>query len=256
MSTWNYKRLKLLRVSTVLITILILLVWVVTIAYAAKYNINPNDTSITDWNGIGTFLTDPSGDASDTRNDIIAVWVATGTDNSLNFLMEVQGTSALSSCTASNPTGTAALIDCDNDGVEREQTDRIVNWGCYADGLTVCAGDRSQCQQYQSADYGQKVASGGHGYVEWKVLEAELHDQSPYIPGECYGDVGIRFRIVRTNSGVIYDETDLAHFNVPTAVTMKELRATSRLRGGLAVALTGVLAVAGAGMLVWRRRVN
>jgi hypothetical protein len=252
----NLRRSGFLSALGMILSIIALLAGTTT-ALAVKYTINTNNSSISEWSGIAPLLTDPSGDASDARDDIINAWVATGTDNNLYFMIEVATTPALSSCTSSNPHGSAVLIDCDDDGIEREPHDRIINYGCYSDGVTVCAGDRSQCMQYEGAEFGERVNSAGNGYVEWMIFNAELLDQSPYIPGDCWTDVnpdfpyhpgGFRFRVVQVTTGTIYDETILARFDIPTVATFEEMKATNQSHPRnlqLVMFAGGLLALAG-----------
>jgi len=81
---------------------------------AALYKIKKNDATVQEWfdQSIPVFQTDPAGDVPVADEDIIQTWVATGDDNTFNFMMQLNADPALDSQWRQ----AAAYIDCDMDG--------------------------------------------------------------------------------------------------------------------------------------------
>ena len=261
-----------LRIGFVLWTIVMALVGTVTVALAAMVNISTPDNSLADWNGVAVFQTDPAGDVITATEDIINVWVAsslsgTQTITNLNFLMQTRGAPALSQSYRQ----AVAFIDCDRDGVDNEDHDRIVSYGLQNDRVIISQGN--QGQMFYEGDcasncpYGERVSSTA--YIEWRVGAADLPPDPPGGPNpdsNCRNIVNIRFATISVNpingrTTTIDQTSPLKVWDInqgaPTVVRLQDFRATSRERErAVPAAFLSMVAVLGASVWAYRRRLS
>ena len=234
---------------------LMLMLLTAVIAFAGIYTINTNDNTVAEWDnqGIPVFQTDPTGDTINgggPKDDIIETRVATGdSGNTLYFLLKTDQGPAVDDINHS----TAAYLDCDRDGVTGEASDWVVSYTPNyqlligtSERAVLCSGDEVNCLAL-GPDSGQQVGQ----YTEWSVPVSELTS--------CQTDVDIKFytTIVQFGSqATVLDDTPLKGWNIPTAITLKEMQAQA---AGMGMILPVLLAVGFAVLLgalawLWRRR--
>jgi len=208
--------------KTIIVSIVVVAVLLIAVtAVYGQHDIDIDDDSIDDWAGIPVFQTDPA-DASPPDEDIINTWVATGNDNYLYFLAEMNGSPAL----AGAKKGVAALIDCNNDGDGDDPIDRIVIFypNHSTRRTTICQGTGIQCS---FVEYGGKRV-GSH--LEWRVDRDDNLPPDPINPepANCQGEIGIRFGVLDANNSppTTLDEIeDFRGYNIPNAITMQAFEA-------------------------------
>ncbi len=223
-----------------------------TIAFAAVYNIDTNDGSISEWaaQGVPVFQTDAVGDTQNggaANDDIVQTWVATGNGgNTLYFLMKLNAAPALN---ANNNRAAVASIDCDNDGVDEEPEDRLIVYYPGNDWLIISQGNQSY-YTFGNANQGQRADPPEDDYIEWSVNLSQLPPDSQTPGVDCRGTVGIRFATAdnSTNPASVLDDTGpLREWNTPTAIHLKDIQARHNAALGAAalIALLGLVFIGG-----------
>lgn len=223
-----------------------------TIAFAAIYNIDTDDGSISEWaaQGIPVFQTDAIGDTQNggtPNDDIVQAWVATGNNgNTLYFLMKMAAAPALN---ANNNRTAVASIDCNNNGVDEEPEDRLIVYYPGNDWLVISQGDQSY-YTFGNANQGQRADPPDDEYIEWSVDLSQLPPDSQTPGVDCSGAVGIRFGTAdnSTSPAIVLDDTSpLRGWNIPTAVNLKDVQARHNATLGLAalIALLGLSFIGG-----------
>jgi hypothetical protein len=181
----------------------------------AWYDIDTDDGTVGEWDtqGIVMFQPDPVGDALQpdgtpggrADDDIVAIWVASGTGqtglDSLFFRAQLNGSPALDE----NLRAIAAAIDCDRNGSDTERQDRVISYFVTSapppfpppsDLVRVYTGD-----QAYGYDIGESITPRYAGqrvqdYIEWSVPIQELPITGQDPPGtvvDCKNLVNIRF---------------------------------------------------------------
>ena len=231
------------------------------IAFAAIYNIDTDDGSISEWaaQSIPVFQTDAVGDTQDggtANDDIVRAWVATGNGGkTLYFLMQLNAAPALNA--DSNRTAVAS-IDCDNDGIDEEPEDRLIVYYPGNDWLIISQGDQSY-YTFGNANQGQRADPPDDEYIEWSVDLDQLPPDSQTPGVNCRGQIGIRFGTAdsATNPATVLDDTNpLRGWNVPTAINLKDIQARHDITLGAAalMALLGLGLIGGSAYVFQRSR--
>jgi hypothetical protein len=245
-----------------LIAIFAVLFMAVSVAYAALYTISTTDNSVSEWfsQGVPVFQTDPAGDVATADEDIISTWVAAedsnsdGTGDTINFLVEMKGSPALSTNAFRV---VVASIDCNNNDVHQEAVDRLIIYNPTSDFVEIRNG--TQTVKYGppgAKDFGQRV----NQYLEWGVPVSELGGGQFDEPvGHCSGEVGVRFATVNGLSGATIDQTTSSPWGgirIPTAVSVSNFGAAGATFNSVAfVALAGLVIIGGlSGIILLRRR--
>lgn len=263
---FNLQRFLRRRRTVILLVTLTLALLPATAAFASLYTISTTDNSVDEWfnQGVPLFQPDPVGDDSGgvPDEDIINTWVAAEDSNgdssgdTLNFLVEVNGSPALSTNTYSRIV--AASIDCNDNGIHQEAGDRLV---LYNPASNTSGGDfveiRNGIQTIRlglGGDFGQRVDQ----YLEWGVNVANLRLDSS-DPDYCAGDVGILFATVSLQNGQPVDQTEPVPWrgiNVPTAVSTYSISALGNSNGlVLAVVAFGLLLLGSfVSLALWQQR--
>lgn len=252
------------RLAITSLAVVIALLAVVTVVYAAMYVINTNDGSAAEWSsqGINSFQADPASDVVTASVDILETWVARSLTNTnrisptINFLMRMNSGTPLQ-----NTANLAvAILDCDNDNdTNFDANDRLIAYvlaggtAMLNDAVYIGYGDYSNFwyageSETEDHNLGQVVGS----FVEWGVPLSDI-DQTP---GYCQDTPNVRFATVRiTVSGfpstiqvAVYDQIPTFRgYNVPTAVQVETLEAhaqpTNVATLGLALGMAVVLGV-------------
>ena len=232
-----------------------------TIAFAAIYNIDTDDGSISEWaaQGIPVFQTDAVGDVQNggtANDDIVQTWVATGNGgNTLYFLMQLNAAPALN---ANNNRTAVASIDCDNDGVDEEPEDRLIVYYPGNDWLVIAQGDQS-FYTWGSANQGQRADPPDDEYIEWSVDLSQLPPDSQTPGVDCRNQIGIRFGTAdsSTNPTSVLDDTSpLRVWNSPTAINLKDIQArhNATLTAAALIALLGLGFIGGSAYVFQRSR--
>lgn len=239
----------------------------VSVAHATLYVISTTDSSISDWASVPLFQSDPVGDHTSDADDedIVNGWVAAedgsgdGTGDTINFLLEVNGSPALTQKSGQLPVGTyrvaVASLDCDNNGVHQEPVDRLVIYNPTTDVVEIRSGDQSvQFGPTGNAQYGQRVGE----YVEWGVPVLLFGGgQFDEPEGHCSGTIGVRFATV-TGFGQTIDQTISGPFDgidVPTAVSVSSFTAAQNSVTSVAlVAIIGLLIIGSLSTAILLRR--
>ena len=267
MNVFNFKRIRTGAVG-LLIAIFAAFFLIIPVAYAALYNISTTDNSVSDWDPVPVFQTDPEGDWPDAGQDIVEAKVASmdTTDNGvgdfIHFLVKTSSDAGLGEMGR-----VAASIDCNNNGVFEEFDDRLVLFNPEAGSLIILHGTRfgQAVLIPPDAQQGQKVGQ----YYEWGVAIDDLFpfvDDTPGLPdNHCQGIVGIEFQtfkagFIRPDDGVfvppeIYDTTEAgpyAMFNIPTAVSIHSIGVSGG--SGHAVLLLAVASLAVGGTAIGLKR--
>jgi len=256
------------------------------VAAAALYTINTDDGSVNEWGPSGQNIpvweTDPSGDEvpSDPSVDIVETKLASGIDTgegiSLNFLVRFSGSNALNT----SNTGVAALLDCPQfgtsdppNGVTTDLWDLGIVYVANgtggllnpeSDGIYLVSGDVSVFiheDNLVNTTLGQTAESN---YAEWSITNDHLANdtsQPDEIAGawdyDCTQNVNIKFATydLANLAVTLLDETaTLKGFNVPTAIRLQGLQASSGVREfNLAYAAIIVIFLGAAGFLLRRQ---
>lgn len=255
------------------------------IVYAATFNISTTDTSASEWEPVGVFQTDPTGDfiaspdgLQSANDDIIVTKVATGpaggsTGTDLYFYLKVAGTSALST----QYHIPIAYVDCDADGPQNgpydewEQSDRMIIYRPAADDVQSCEGVPPGYGVSQSCivipdagpitqQYGQRP-SGDPNVIEWR-MPINMLPPDDYSSANCRGTIRIHFFTAYNNPSqplnwTIIDRIDIGDgtygppyrlYNAPTVVTLEGLSARNE-QSGFANGIL-VLAALGVGLIL------
>ena len=266
MNGFNFKRIRTGAVG-LLIAIFAAFFLIIPVAYAALYNISTSDNSVSDWDPVPVFQTDPEGDWPDAGQDIVEAKVASmdTTDNGvgdfIHFLVKTSSDTGLGEMGR-----VAASIDCDNNGAFEEFDDRLVLFNPEAGSVIILHGTRfGQAVLIPPvAKQGQKVGQ----YYEWGVAIDDLFpfvDDTPGLPdNHCQGIVGIEFQTFKAGTLLpdgtfippeIYDTTEAgpyAMFNIPTAVSLHTISASGV--PGSAMLLLAVAGLAVGGTAIGLRR--
>lgn len=239
--------------------------------YAALYPISTIDNSVSDWDPVPVFQTDPEGDWPDAGQDIVEAKVASmdTTDNGvgdfIHFLVKTSSDAGLGEMGR-----VAASIDCNNNGVFEEFDDRLVLFNPEAGNLIILHGTRfgQAVLIPPDAQQGQKVGQ----YYEWGVAIDDLFpfvDDTPGLPDyHCQGIVGIEFQTFRAGFFMpdgtfvppeIYDTTEAgpttyAMFNIPTAVSIHSIGVSGGSGHAVLVLAIAGLAVGGTAIGLTRAR--
>ena len=233
------------RMTMIGLTAMLVVLLVSTVVFAALYNIDTEDSTVAEWSdqGIPVFQTDPSGDATDARDDIVATWVASDNLDRLAFKMEVADpTSALSG----NNIGAVASIDCNANGIDEERDDRLVIY-TRGNNMWICEGDQRYCFTGDSAN-GQIVGN----QVEWAVPIDDLPPDQ-YSSVDCRHEVKIRFGTANTSTSASIDETSpLRGWNIPTAINLMTFEARSNA-GPLALVAAAAALLVSVMLFLFRR---
>jgi hypothetical protein len=246
----------------------------VPVAYAALYNISTTDNTVSDWNPVPVFQTDPTGDCVNSctpGQDIVEAKAASmdttgnGVGDFVHFMVKTASDAGLG-----ERGRVAASIDCDNDGTFEEFDDRLVLFDPGDGAVRILHGTRLGQAVLIPPDLkqGQKVDQ----YYEWGISIDDLYpfpDDTPGLPDDyCQGTVGVRFQTFRagfpTSGGgfeppLIYDTTEAgpyAMINLPTAVSVSNFGAAGASVNSVAfVALAGLIIIGGlSGIILLRRR--
>lgn len=263
-----------MRIALAVLAVLIGLLCVVSVAYAAMYIINTNDASVAEWTAqsIPVFLSDPVDGSVTANMDMLDTWVArsltntTFTSPTLNFRMQFNSTSPLQTAA----TAAVAILDCDNDNfIGNDAADRIVayvrtgNLALADDAVYITYGDLSgywfagaQDPENLNPPFGQFVGNS----VEWSVALEELDTVDP---GYCQSSIGIRFATANISVNFITGQITVTYvdqnpafrgYSVPTAVRVENLRAAAQPSNAVALeVLLGTLAIVGMGAVVIAR---
>jgi len=239
---------------TIVVSVLVVAILLIagTAVYAALADIDVEDGSISDWAGVPIFQTDPAGDNSPepADEDIISARVATGYDDNLYFLVQMNGSSAIS---AGGNRGVAASIDCQPNDVDQEQDDRVVTYFPGPDERYACEGDGNRC--YFGDAEGQRVGA----YLEWMVDESELPPDT-FSTGDCQTHIKIRFAVIEKGESssdpvLTFDTTgSLKGYNVPTATGLLTLDARADSSGLLVLVVTAAMLLLSVTLIVFRIR--
>jgi hypothetical protein len=262
------------RIAFAVLAVLLGLLCVVAVAYAAMYIINTNDAAVAEWTtqSIPVFLSDPVDGSVAANMDMLDTWVARSLTNTnftsptLNFQMQLNSSSPLQTAA----TAAMAILDCDGDNViGSDVADRIVayirtgNVALADDAVYITYGDFSG-YWFAGADnpsvlnppYGQVVGSS----VEWAVALEELDTVDP---GYCQSPIGIRFATANISVNIFTGQITVTYvdqnpafrgYDVPTAVKLESLEASSYPANAAAYGiLLATLATVGIGAVVITR---
>ncbi len=235
---------------TIVVSILVVAILLIaaTAVYGALHDIDVDDNSISDWSGIPVFQTDAVGDASPPDEDIINAWVATGYDDDLYFLVEMNGSPAIS---AGGNKAIVASIDCDDDG-DGDQEDRIALYYPGPDNRFTCEGNGNYCYSPPDND-GQRVGS----FLEWKVPSNQLPPDyfNPEI--NCQNGIHIRFVLIdssTTPTTIIDETTPLKGWNLPNTINLLKVDAASADSGPPVLVAAVALLLLSVTLIVFRIR--
>jgi hypothetical protein len=212
-------------------------------ALAISRAINTNDGVVDpDWSAI-PFTSDTVGDGPG-AGDIVNVWVSSNTPTSeLAFRMQVNAMLSQSYMIY-------ARVDCDGDGLTyNDPDDRTVFYHPQTDAMYEASGD-GVLLDVVHRDYGESISLNTN--FEWKVV---LNDNGFVGWSACASQPYVLFEI--TNFlGTVVDDTVARAFDVPTAVTVKQIEARPQQHplGAFLLLIGGVFA--GAGVLALRRRMR
>jgi hypothetical protein len=223
--TFN-QHLALRLIGALLVVVLIFISF--QVVKAALYQINTNDATVQEWfdQGVPIFQTDPAGDVPVPEEDILTTWVATGDNNTFNFMMELNADPALNL----QYRQAVAYIDCDMDGDNNgagDVDDIMIAYDTWIDDVWIMRGDQNQGQS-TDANNGERV----HEYLEWGLPFSLIPPNNPLInDSDCLSDVQIRFFTSNseTNPAVVIDETTpFKGYNVyPNVVKMDKMKAST-----------------------------
>jgi hypothetical protein len=222
-----------------LIALVTVLAVTVSVAYAALYPISTTDSSVSDWDPVPVFQTDPEGDAPFAGVDILETKVASmdtsgdGLGDFVYFLIKTASAEGLG-----ERGRVRALIDCNNNGDFSEFDDRIVMFvpgeldyygQVIKNPVFIFHGNREGEFALYGGIFGQSVGE----YYEWGVPIEDLYpfpdEITPGLPDDyCQGTVGVRFETLKGQGTtgeppIIYDSTQpgpYALIDLPTAVNM------------------------------------
>jgi hypothetical protein len=256
-----------------LIALVTVLAVTVSVAYAALYPISTTDSSVSDWDPVQVFQTDPEGDAPFAGVDILETKVAsmetTGDDvgDFVYFLVKTASAEGLG-----ERGRVRALIDCNNNGIFDEFEDRIV---MYIPGQIVYMGQQlddpvfilhgNRTGEFDLYQLAQTVGQ----YYEWGVPISALFplpDDTPELfPDDfCRGIVGVRFETIQGQGQtgeppLVYDSTEpgpYALIDLPTAVGINSLSVSGASGNAIFLLASAGLVVIGtaAGLKRVRRR--
>jgi hypothetical protein len=242
---FNFTRnLKHVWVAIALTLIIVLMTF--TIAYAAFISINTND-GLVDSNWPATpFLTDPTGDAAP-GEDIQNFWVGTDANPPTVYFFRAQLATWMP--TTSNYF-LETRLDCNNNGSFFDSADVVVDYSPMADLTDVLNGTFAN-EDTQPNTFGE--VTNATGVYEWKAATS-----GPNVNwGQCKSGSHINVMLATVDPTFIdVDTTSSRGFNVPTAVTLRDLSAQSSAATSTLPLAVLVLALGVGALLITRRRLH
>lgn len=208
------------------------------VALAANFTINASDGVVdSQWTGQTPIVTGDLDGGVSAGYDIDSAWIATFS----NPPAEIVSFRVLMEGPIANDAVIYGEISCDNDDNFLETVDRAVIYDVEADLISIEDGMGNSILAPGNASFGEVVGSS---------LNAEWYN--PAAPATafdgCFGTVRVRFSVL----GIDTDSTTPRSYNMPTAIEVQRISASSPL--SLAVVAIGLGIVGLAAFALLRRR--
>ncbi len=223
------------------------------VALAAHYAISTTDSSVDDWTGVVTTVTDGDDGSVDDNWDIDQAWV---TDNSAHsemyFRVNFVGSGAFPGC--ANCSFIEARIDCNRDNDFSDAGDVVVFYDPATPYAGECQGnDWPGCyttMEINGATFGQMLSGTPNNYE----FKADTTDGVSW--SSCTDGINVFFATYDWENSITYDSTSAIAFNLPTSVTLNKFsaRTQNENQAALVSIIAGALLITG--QSIFRRKNN